>query len=79
MHRGVKERSADAEMHAVRCCSACRDLPRVHPGLNALSVREAEARVFKDDVERCDDTSNATDFEIKTAANKMAELESLRT
>ena len=79
MHRGVKERSADAEMHAVRCCSACRDLPRVHPGLNALSVREAEAKVFKDDVERCDDTSNATDFEIKTGASKKAELESLRT
>ena len=79
MHRGVKERSADAEMHAVRCCSACRDLPRVHPGLNALSVREAEAKVFKDDVERCDDTSNFTDFEINTAAKKKVERESLRT
>ena len=79
MHRGVKERSADAEMHAVRCCSACRDLPRVHPGLNALSVREAEAKVFKDDVERRDDTSNITDFEIKTAVKKKAKLEPLRT
>ena len=79
MHRGVKERSADVETNTVRRCSACRDLPRVHPGLDALSVGEAEAKVFKEDVERCDDTSKITDFEINTAAKKKAELESLRT
>ena len=43
--------------------------------LDALSVRKAEAKVFKDDVERRDDTSNITDFEIKIAVKKKAKLE----
>ena len=35
--------------------------------------------MFKDDVERCDDFSNIAGLENKTAAEKPAELESLRT
>ena len=50
MHRGVEEMSAEVEMHTVRRRSVCRDLPRVRPGLDALSVGKAEAKMFKEDV-----------------------------